>query len=131
MNVLVIEAGPLDVPEEPDISVPGLYNPIDHVFSLNSVPQPELDNNTFLAAAGKVVGGGSVTNSLLWFRSSRSEYSAWQQLGASDVSWDTLLPYFRKNENFTIPDQQFAQEANISYEADVHGYNGPIHVRCV
>ena len=129
MNVLVIEAGPLDVPEEDFISIPGLYNPLPHLYqTLDSVPQTALDDKSFLAPAGNVVGGGTVVHELLWFRSSKDEYAAWKKLGATDIDWDVLLPYFKKNENFTIPNEAFAHQANITYIADVHGYNGPIHV---
>jgi len=129
VNVLVIEAGPLDVPEEDFISVPGLYNSIPYLYpTLESVPQTALDDKPFLAPAGNVVGGGTVVHSLLWFRSSKEEYSAWDQLGAKNSDWDVLLPYFKKNENFTVPEEAFAHEANITYVADVHGYDGPIHV---
>ena len=117
------------MPEEASISVPGEYNPFAHLYStLESVPQAELDDKPFLAPAGNVVGGGTVVNGLLWFRSSSEEYSAWQQLGATNVSWNALLPYFKKNENFSAPSKAFAREANISYTASVHGTNGPIDV---
>lgn len=131
MNVLVIEAGPLDKGEDA-VLIPGddSFGTGPYLYSdIFSVPQPGLDNNTFEVLSGRVVGGGSVVNSMIWIRSSANEYDAWAStLGATGWDWNNLLPFFEKSENFTAPDPAFAKQANISFEANVHGTNGPIHV---
>ena len=129
MNVLVIESGSLDVPEEDSVSVPGLYNPPPHLYhAIESIPQAALESKAFPAVAGRVVGGGSVINGMSWSRSSKGEYDTWQNLSTTNLSYEVLLPYFQKSENFSIPDPSFAKEANISYVAEDHGFDGPIHV---
>jgi choline dehydrogenase len=96
VNVLVIEAGPFDKGED-SVLVPGAFNPAPYLWlPLNSVPQAALNNQTFNVPIGRVVGGGSVVNGMVFLRAGKEEYSGWDKLGAKGWDWDALLPYFIK-----------------------------------
>ena len=48
---------------------------------------------------GKVLGGSSSINAMLYVRGQRSDYDHWRQLGCEDWAWDDVFPYFRKSQN--------------------------------
>jgi choline dehydrogenase len=129
VTVLVIEAGPFDQGQQV-ILVPGAFDDgeIPYYWNITSEPQTALDNKTFTVPIGKAVGGGSVGNAMVFFRSAKGDYDSWEALGATSLGYDTLLPYFEKSENFTAPDQAFAKRANISWEYPIHGSTGPLQV---
>ncbi|KAL0768925.1 hypothetical protein CaCOL14_008233 [Colletotrichum acutatum] len=126
IKVLVIETGPFDKDED-SVLVPGAFFPVPYLWpNLNSAPQSALNDRIFPVPAGRVVGGGSVVNGMVFVRGGKSEYAAWEKLGAKGWGWDDLLPYFRKSENFTTPPRDFADAANISWVESAHGHNGPV-----
>lgn len=96
VKVLVIEAGPFDQGED-SVLVPGAYNPGPYLWpGPFTVPQTALDNQVFLAICGRVVGGGSAVNAMIFLRGAVEDYSDWCQLGNSGWSWSDYLPYFKK-----------------------------------
>jgi len=96
VNVLVIEAGPFDKGEN-TVLVPGDFFPVPYMWiPLLSVPQPGLNNRVFNAKIGKVVGGGSVINGMVFVRPQKEELADWTELGATGWDWDSLLPYYKK-----------------------------------
>ncbi|GAB1319975.1 hypothetical protein MFIFM68171_10185 [Madurella fahalii] len=128
VNVLVIEAGPFDQDEE-SVLIPGAYFPVPYLWiPLPSIPQAALNGRSFNVPAGKVVGGGSVVNAMVFVRPGKAELGAWEKLGAKGWNWDSLLPYYKKSENSTAPDPDFARQANFSYVDEVHGHDGPVQV---
>ena len=54
---------------------------------------------SIILSQGKVVGGGSSINGMLYIRGQREDYDGWAALGCTGWSWDDVLPYFRKSEN--------------------------------
>lgn len=127
VKVLVVEAGPFDQGEG-DILIPGEGDLSPYVSILHSVPQAALNNQSFIVPFGRVVGGGSVVNSLVWLRSAKAEYDSWAtQLGDPGWTWDALLPYFKKSEDFAAPIASYAQEGNVSWVDSVHGHDGSVH----
>ncbi|KAI0015619.1 hypothetical protein F4780DRAFT_773439 [Xylariomycetidae sp. FL0641] len=126
VTVLVIEAGPFDKGED-GILVPGSWEPWKYLWpDLESVPQPALANRTFGGICGRVVGGGSTLNAMVFDRGLKEDYAAWATLGNEGWDWDGLLPYFKKSEDFTAPDPEYAKVANITYNDEVHGHDGPV-----
>jgi choline dehydrogenase len=65
---------------------------------------------------GRVLGGCSAINAMLYVRGQREDYDLWRQLGATGWSWDDVLPYFRRAEH---------QERG---ESNWHGVGGPLNV---
>jgi choline dehydrogenase len=79
-------------------------------------PVPELNNRRIPWPRGKVLGGSSSINGLIYIRGQRQDFDLWRQLGNTGWSYDDVLPYFRKAE---------AQEHGAD---DYHGGDGPLHV---
>ncbi|CAK7225881.1 hypothetical protein SCUCBS95973_006012 [Sporothrix curviconia] len=126
VNVLVVEAGPFDQGEDA-VLVPGAYNPAAYLWpDLFTVPQEGLNNGVYFAICGRVVGGGSTVNAMIFIRGDQEDYAGWTALGNPGWTWADLLPYFEKSENFTFPSAQLAAQGNITWNAAVHGSAGPV-----
>jgi choline dehydrogenase len=81
-----------------------------------SEPEPELDNRRIIQPRGKVLGGSSSINGLLYVRGQPADFDHWRQLGNAGWSFDDVLPYFRRAE-----DQERGEDA-------LHGTGGPLAV---
>jgi choline dehydrogenase len=79
-------------------------------------PEPELNNRQVIQPRGKVLGGSSSINGLLYLRGQPADYDHWRQLGNSGWSFDDVLPYFRRAEH-----QERGEDA-------LHGVGGPLAV---
>ncbi len=117
-RVLLIEAGGRD--RSPWIHIPLGYAKLFTNPKVNwlykSEPEPELDNRQIIQPRGKVLGGTSSINGLLYVRGQTQDFDHWRQLGNSGWSFEDLLPYFRRAE-----DQQRGAD-------DFHGAGGPLAV---
>jgi len=82
----------------------------------NSEPEPELNNRQIIQPRGKVLGGSSSINGLLYIRGQAQDFDHWRQLGNAGWSFDDVLPYFRQAE-----DQERGADA-------LHGVGGPLAV---
>lgn len=77
--------------------IPGDFNPVPYMWiPLLSEPQKALNNKVFNAPVGKVVGGGSIINGMVYMRSGKTEYADWDSIGATGWTWENMLPYFKK-----------------------------------
>lgn len=72
-------------------------------WNLHTVGQEYLDGHTVTLNQGKVVGGGTILNGMVWTRGSAKDYDAWDSLNNMqleskryDWQWSDLLPYFQK-----------------------------------
>lgn len=65
---------------------------------------------------GKVMGGGGSVNGMIHVRGSRHDYDYWNYLGNEGWSYDDVLPYFKKSEDYAAGADEY------------HGEGGPIHV---
>ena len=114
-SVLLLEAGPKDT--NLWIHVPLGYGKLFKEKSVNwmyqTEPEPGLDGRTVFQPRGKVLGGSSSINGLLYVRGQHEDYDRWRQHGNSGRGYDDVLPYFKKAEN-----QQRGAD-------DFHGVGGP------
>jgi choline dehydrogenase-like flavoprotein len=62
-------------------------------------PEPELNNRRVIQPRGKVMGGSSSINGLLYIRGQHEDYDRWRQLGNAGWSFNDVLPYFRRAED--------------------------------
>ncbi|EFQ34748.1 GMC oxidoreductase [Colletotrichum graminicola] len=130
VTVLVIEAGELDAGED-IVKIPALAGgAIGTKYDWNTtyVANDALGGRVVPIPQGKVVGGSTKLNRMVFDRGSKSDYDRWESLGASGWNWDTLLPYFKKNENFTPPIPEIKSEWDIEVDAAAHGNNGLMQV---
>lgn len=88
-----------------------------HNWAFQTVPQKGLNMRRGYQPRGKVMGGSSSTNAMLYVRGSRHDYDHWAALGNPGWSYDEVLPYFKRAENSET------HGAN-----DFHGTGGPLNV---
>ncbi|TDL16835.1 alcohol oxidase [Rickenella mellea] len=128
-TVVVLEAGDPHL-NEPQILVPAevgsVYGNPAYDWLYNSVPQTHAGGVVVNMTRGKVLGGTSALNAMIWDRSAEFEYNNIAQLGNSGWNWSSLQPYFKKPENFTHPDPAFAQKFNLTFNDATRGHSGPI-----
>src|SRR5450755_4768158 len=100
-SVLLLEAGPKDT--NPWIHVPLGYGRLFKEKAVNwmyqTEPEPGLDGRTVFQPRGKVLGGSSSINGLLYVRGQHEDYDRWRQHGNLGWGYDDVLPYFKKAEN--------------------------------
>jgi choline dehydrogenase len=101
-RVLLLEAGGQDDYFWINIPVGYLYTignrRTDWCF--RNEPDPGLGGRSIGYARGKVLGGCSSINAMIYMRGQRSDYDHWAQLGNRGWSWDEVLPVFRKSEDY-------------------------------
>ena len=116
-SVLLLEAGGPD--REPDIHVPARFSNLFHTnldWDYETIPQPGLNNRREYVPRGKVYGGTSSMNAMVFQRGHPADFDAWAALGNEGWSYAEVLPYFRRMQH---------QERGKS---EHHGVNGPINV---
>jgi choline dehydrogenase len=100
-RVLLLEAGGPD--RSPWIHIPIGYGKLFKDRRVNwmyeTEPEPELNNRRIFQPRGKVLGGSSSINGLIYLRGQRQDWDLWRQLGNPGWSFDDVLPYFKKSEN--------------------------------
>jgi choline dehydrogenase len=117
-SVLLLEAGPSN--SNPWLHIPLGYGKLFTDTRFNwcyaTEPQPECHDRNVIAPRGKVLGGSSSINGLIYIRGQAEDFDHWRQLGNVGWSHDDVLPYFRRAEgNERGPDAQ-------------HGGDGPLGV---
>ena len=117
-RVLLLEAGGRD--RDPWIHIPvGYYRNIFKAklgWGYETEPEPELEGRRIPWPRGRVLGGTSAINGLVYIRGQRQDYEQWRQLGNVGWGYEDVLPYFRKAER---------QERGRD---EYHGAEGPLGV---
>ncbi len=117
-RVALIEAGPPD--KNPAIHMPVGFgfltkrSPINWRFE--TVPQAGLNGRCGYQPRGRVLGGSSSINAMVYIRGHKNDYDHWAALGNEGWDWNNMLRYFRRAQN---------QERG---ESDLHGVGGPLNV---
>jgi choline dehydrogenase len=100
-RVLLIEAGGKD-------DWIWFHIPIGYLYALNNPrgdwmftteEEPGLNGRSIAYPRGKVVGGCSAINGMIYMRGQRADYDGWRQLGLEGWGWDDVLPYFLRHED--------------------------------
>lgn len=108
-RVLLLEAGRSG--RLPIVTAPGgvIYlegNPrFDWIYQM--APDPTCNGRMEALSGGKVLGGGSAINGMMYIRGNRGDYDRWAELGAEGWGYDDVLPYYRKMERTEIGDDAF------------------------
>lgn len=118
LRVLLLEAGGRDL--NPWIHIPvGYFRTMGDPtldWCYMTEPDPGLNGRRLPWPRGKVLGGSSSLNGLLYVRGQAEDYDRWQQMGNPGWGWDQVLPYFRRSE-----DQERGED-------EFHGKGGPLSV---
>jgi choline dehydrogenase len=113
-SVLLLEAGPPDVNQ--NIHVPLGYLSLARTevdWDYHSAPEPNCNGRQISLPRGKVLGGSSSLNAMVYIRGNRRDYDEW---GVPGWAWDDLFPYFLKAED------------NERGASDWHAVGGPLPV---
>ncbi len=118
VTVKVLEAGGSD--NHPLIKTPMGFafwpeNPKQN-WNFDTLPQEHLNGRCGFQPRGKVLGGSSSLNAMIYIRGVASDYNRWASMGASGWGWEDVLPYFKKAEH------------NERGESHLHGTGGPLRV---
>ncbi|WP_064692177.1 choline dehydrogenase [Rhizobium aegyptiacum] len=118
-SVIVIEAGGSDF--GPFIQMPAaLAWPMSmkrYNWGYLSEPEPNLNNRRITAPRGKVIGGSSSINGMVYVRGHAEDFNRWEELGASGWAYADVLPYFKRMEH------------SHGGEEGWRGTDGPLHVQ--
>ncbi len=116
VRVILIEAGGRDT--NPLIHIPaGYMKLLDHrklTWGYKTEPDPGTNGRAIAYPRGRVLGGSSSINGMIYIRSQPEDFDYWSQLGNRGWSWDDVRPFFDKAEHWNGP------------EAAAHGKGGPL-----
>lgn len=124
VTVLLIEAGGADSLREIHVPLafPQLQLNRDVDWMYQSVPQKKscgsLKYEKSSWPRGKVLGGSSSMNAMIYARGNKADYDGWESMGAEGWGYEDVLPYFKKSENYE------GQDVDEGY----HGFSGPMSV---
>lgn len=99
-TVLLLEAG--NPATKPEIQVPLSWTSLlgtEVDWAYWTEPEPYLNGRKIFQPRGKVVGGTSSINAMIYIRGNRHNFDHWQALGNPGWSYEDILPYFKKSEN--------------------------------
>ena len=120
MKVVVVEAGGSDA--GPFINMPGaLSYPMNmkrYDWGFQTEPEPHLGGRRLATPRGRVVGGSSSINGMVYVRGNARDFDAWEGMGAQGWAYADVLPYFKRMENW------HGDEG----DATLRGHDGPLHV---
>ncbi|MEZ5750487.1 MAG: GMC family oxidoreductase N-terminal domain-containing protein [Paracoccaceae bacterium] len=105
-KTLLLEAGGSDNYVWVHVPVGYLYcidNPRTD-WQLRTAPEAGLNGRSLLYPRGKVLGGCSSINGMLYLRGQAADYDQWRQMGNSGWGWDDVLPLFKKHEDYAAGD---------------------------
>lgn len=120
-KVLLLEAGAKD-------SYPAIHIPLGFAMMMKNPrvnwcyetePEPNMHNRRLSWPRGKVLGGTSCINGMVYIRGQREDYDQWAQDGNKGWSYDEVLPYFKRSEHRAEGPDEY------------HGYGGPLWVEGV
>lgn len=118
-RVLLLEAGGKD-------SYFWIHVPVGYLYTMNNPrtdwmmslePEEGLNGRQITYPRGKVIGGCTSINGMIYMRGQAADYDGWRQLGNTGWGWDDVLPYFKKTE------------CHFGGETEMHGGTGEWHVQ--
>ncbi len=117
VRVLLLEAGGPDT--QRDIHMPLAFGKLFQTpcdWNFHTEPEPHMSDRKLYWPRGKVLGGSSSINAMIYIRGNHKDYDQWRDLGNPGWGFSDVLPYFKKAEN---------QERGAS---EYHGVGGPLNV---
>lgn len=116
-KVLLLEAGGKG--EKQDVKIPAAFAKLMKTeldYALHTQPMTNMNNRKLFLPRGKMLGGCSSSNAMIYIRGNKQDYTEWSDLGNKGWSYEEVLPYFKKAENQEV------------IKNDFHGTGGPLNV---
>ncbi|HEV2488266.1 MAG TPA: choline dehydrogenase [Candidatus Acidoferrales bacterium] len=116
-RVLLLEAG--GAGKKKEIRIPLAFSKLfrsEIDWNYSTEPEPHLANRRLYWPRGKVLGGSSAMNAMIYMRGNPADYNRWREMGNAGWGFDHVLPYFKRAEN---------QQRGAS---EFHGVGGPLDV---
>jgi len=121
-SVIVIEEGGTDA--GPFIQMPGaLSYPMNmkrYDWGFQSEPEPHLDGRRLATPRGRVLGGSSSINGMVYVRGHACDFDAWEEMGAQGWGYADVLPYYKRMESW--------DSGGHGGDPDWRGSDGPLHI---
>ncbi len=117
VRVLLLEAGGAD--RSPNVKIPAAFANQFHTkldWDFETDPEPHVDERRLYVPRGKMLGGSSSMNAMLYVRGRPFDYDSWEAQGASGWGYRDVLPYFIRAED------------NVRGASEYHGAGGPLRV---
>jgi choline dehydrogenase len=117
VTVALLEAGPQDT--QPEVHIPAAFPALfksNLDWDLLGEPEPGLDYRRLYLPRGRMLGGCSSINAMIYIRGNRADYDDWASAGCAGWSYEDVLPYFKRSED------------NERGEDAYHGVGGPMRV---
>ncbi len=113
-SVLLLEAGPKDnyLPIHIPVTYSWALENQKMIWQYDTLPENKTSNRSHFYPRGKVLGGSSSVNGMLYVRGQPQDYDTW----GKDWGWKDIVPYFKKSEHYQGEETEF------------HGKGGPLHV---
>jgi choline dehydrogenase len=109
VTVLLLEAGP--GAGSPILNIPAAaryaFNASAYNWDFETEPEPHLNNRRLWQPRGRVLGGSSSINGLVYLRGNPLDFEAWAAAGANGWSYADVLPYFQRLEAFVDPTNSY------------------------
>ena len=120
VRVLLLEAGGMD-------NWIWFHIPVGYLFAIGNPrsdwmfktePEPGLNGRSLNYPRGKVIGGSSAINAMIYMRGQAADYDHWRQLGLTGWGWDDVLPFFKRHEDHVLgPSEAHAVGGELRIEA--------------
>ena len=117
VRVLLVEAGPPDTADF--IHIPAAFSALfrtQHDWDHMTGWEPGANNRRIYLPRGRMLGGSSSLNAMIYIRGNPLDYDEWRDAGCTGWGWDDLLPYFKRAED------------NERGASEFHGAGGPLPV---
>src|SRR6195952_1863500 len=117
-SVLLLEAGAKDRKQE--IHIPAAFSKLfrsSYDWNYDTVPQPQLGGRTIYWPRGKMLGGSSSLNAMMWVSGFAADYDRWSETAGPTWSWSSLRPYFRQVQRTAAGASSGASSGAVTIEA--------------
>ncbi|HEY6355115.1 MAG TPA: GMC family oxidoreductase N-terminal domain-containing protein [Burkholderiaceae bacterium] len=116
-SVLLLEAGPTDAIKF--VRIPATFVRVigtERSWVYETTPQPHASGRKMFVPQGRMTGGGSSLNAMIYIRGAAADYDGWAAAGCTGWGWQDVLPAFRR------------AESNTRFSGAMHGTDGPLRV---